>query len=311
MEAIVRSRHGRILSSQATDALGRRVEAAFGMLEGGKEAVVEQAQASGLWRLAEGERDAGRRDQPRDRRADRGRDRERCARGARDGRRQRDQRRRPRSARGARRHTSPRAAPTSASCVGTCAACASASHVTCAIRSWAQRARRTSSPPRRARHRRRSSGSSAVYGRGRGLRAGRPAATRRPSRWQARAAAWPAGCGRSRAPSCVRAPPSCSTPSASTLRCATAFAVVTGEGRLDEQTLGGKTVFEVATRARQAGVPCYAVVGRDDLDAFGRRLMNLEVESASVNGAGGGRGAASGPPVDLDLRSASERTIAS
>ena len=31
-------------------------------------------------------------------------------------------------------------------------------------------------------------------------------------------------------------------------------------------------------------MPCYAVVGRDDLDAFGRHLMNLEVESASVNG---------------------------
>ena len=58
MEAIVHARRGRILSSPATDALGRRVDAAFGLLEGGKEAVVEQAQASGLWRLAEGERDA-------------------------------------------------------------------------------------------------------------------------------------------------------------------------------------------------------------------------------------------------------------
>src|SRR5207244_12234013 len=46
------------------------------------------------------------------------------------------------------------------------------------------------------------------------------------------------------------------------------FAVVTGEGRLDEQTLAGKVVFEVATRCRQAGVPCYAVVGSDGLDAF-------------------------------------------
>ena len=63
-----------------------------------------------------------------------------------------------------------------------------------------------------------------------------------------------------------------------------AFAVVTGEGRLDEQTIGGKLLFEVATRARQNGVPCYAVVGRDDLDAFEHRLMNIEVEAASRNG---------------------------
>ncbi len=46
--------------------------------------------------------------------------------------------------------------------------------------------------------------------------------------------------------------------------------VVTGEGRLDEQTLAGKAVAEVATRCRQAGVACHAVVGRDDLDAFRR-----------------------------------------
>jgi glycerate kinase len=64
-----------------------------------------------------------------------------------------------------------------------------------------------------------------------------------------------------------------------------AYAVVTGEGRLDEQTLGGKAVFEVATRCRQGGVPCYAVVGSDGLDAFGRRLMNLEVEAAARAGS--------------------------
>jgi glycerate kinase len=63
-----------------------------------------------------------------------------------------------------------------------------------------------------------------------------------------------------------------------------AFAVVTGEGRLDEQTLAGKAVFEIATRCRQTGVPCYAVVGADELDAFGRRLMNIEVEAAARGG---------------------------
>lgn len=62
------------------------------------------------------------------------------------------------------------------------------------------------------------------------------------------------------------------------------YAVVTGEGRLDEQTLDGKMLFEVATRCRQAGVPCYAVVGRDELDAFGKRLLNIEVVGAARDG---------------------------
>src|SRR5262249_27192642 len=41
-----------------------------------------------------------------------------------------------------------------------------------------------------------------------------------------------------------------------------ARAVVTGEGWLDCQSLAGKVVSEVATRVRQAGVPCYAIVGQ-------------------------------------------------
>ena len=44
----------------------------------------------------------------------------------------------------------------------------------------------------------------------------------------------------------------------STRACAPPRAVIVGEGRLDEQTLQGKALGEVATRARQAGVPCYA-----------------------------------------------------
>jgi len=53
-------------------------------------------------------------------------------------------------------------------------------------------------------------------------------------------------------------------------------AVVTGEGQLDRQSLAGKAVSEVATRARQAGVPCYAVVGSCQLDRFGQRILDLE-----------------------------------
>jgi glycerate 2-kinase len=55
-----------------------------------------------------------------------------------------------------------------------------------------------------------------------------------------------------------------------------ARAVVTGEGRLDSQSLVGKAVSEVATRARQAGVPCYAIVGTNQLDTFGARILDLE-----------------------------------
>ena len=51
--------------------------------------------------------------------------------------------------------------------------------------------------------------------------------------------------------------------------------VVTGEGRLDRQTLSGKIVFEVATRCRQTGVACHAVVGRNDLEPFEARLIDL------------------------------------
>jgi glycerate kinase len=51
--------------------------------------------------------------------------------------------------------------------------------------------------------------------------------------------------------------------------------VVTGEGGLDEQTLQGKIVGEVATRCRQAGVTCHAIVGRNQLDPFGERIIDL------------------------------------
>jgi glycerate kinase len=51
--------------------------------------------------------------------------------------------------------------------------------------------------------------------------------------------------------------------------------VVTGEGRLDAQTLAGKAVGEVATRCRQAGVACHAVVGEDALDDFRERVLDL------------------------------------
>jgi glycerate kinase len=66
-------------------------------------------------------------------------------------------------------------------------------------------------------------------------------------------------------------------------RMRTARAVVTGEGKLDRQSLAGKAVSEVATRARQGGVPCHAIVGTRQLDSFGTRMLDLDtVREAST-----------------------------
>jgi glycerate kinase len=64
-----------------------------------------------------------------------------------------------------------------------------------------------------------------------------------------------------------------------------AHALVTGEGRLDEQSLAGKVVSEAATRARQSGVPCHAIVGARALDAFGARILDLQaiLEAETLN----------------------------
>jgi glycerate kinase len=56
-----------------------------------------------------------------------------------------------------------------------------------------------------------------------------------------------------------------------------AKAVITGEGRIDHQSLVGKLISEAATRARQAGVPCHAVVGRNQLDPFDARVLDLQL----------------------------------
>jgi len=56
-----------------------------------------------------------------------------------------------------------------------------------------------------------------------------------------------------------------------------ARAVVLGAGRLDRGTLARSPVFEIATRARQAGVPAYAVTGLNELDAFDARMLDLQV----------------------------------
>lgn len=55
-----------------------------------------------------------------------------------------------------------------------------------------------------------------------------------------------------------------------------ARAVVVGEARLDRATLAGRVAGEIATRARQAGVPCHAVVGQDAIARFDARILDLQ-----------------------------------
>lgn len=53
--------------------------------------------------------------------------------------------------------------------------------------------------------------------------------------------------------------------------------VVVGEGRIDATTLEGKIAGEIATRARQAGVPAHAICGEQALDPFDARILDLQV----------------------------------
>jgi glycerate 2-kinase len=55
-----------------------------------------------------------------------------------------------------------------------------------------------------------------------------------------------------------------------------ARAVVIAEPHLDERTLAGTVAFELATRARQGGVPAYAIAGENELDSFDARILDLQ-----------------------------------
>ena len=56
-----------------------------------------------------------------------------------------------------------------------------------------------------------------------------------------------------------------------------ARAVILGAERLCEDVLEGSAVFELATRARQGGVPAYAVTAVNLLDPFDARILDLQV----------------------------------
>jgi len=55
-----------------------------------------------------------------------------------------------------------------------------------------------------------------------------------------------------------------------------ARAVIVGEGRLDATSLQGKIAAEIATRARQIGVPAHAIVGSCAMDRFDARILDLQ-----------------------------------
>jgi glycerate kinase len=284
MEAMVHARRGRILAAPATDPLGREIEAAFALLEGGRVAVVEQAQPSGLWRVATVERDpVGATSQGTGELIAAAIDS-----GAREvlvtvgGSATSDGGRGALEALGATFTTRTakldalrkrlRGVRLSVACdvrnpllgdEGSAAVFAPQKGASPAqvediqqrLEAWAALARRATG---------RDPGPEPMAGAGGGLAGGLWAfagATLRPGAALVLDALGFDALAHD------------------------ALAVVTGEGRLDEQTIGGKLLFEVATRARQGGVPCYAVVGQDDLDAFEHRLMNVEVEAASRNGA--------------------------
>ncbi|HEY2397450.1 MAG TPA: hypothetical protein VGH78_00520 [Solirubrobacteraceae bacterium] len=59
------------------------------------------------------------------------------------------------------------------------------------------------------------------------------------------------------------------------LRCARA--VILAEGLLEERTLARTATFEIATRARQAGVPAYAVAAENRLGSFDARMLDLQL----------------------------------
>jgi glycerate 2-kinase len=65
-----------------------------------------------------------------------------------------------------------------------------------------------------------------------------------------------------------------------------ARAVIVGDACLDAGTLQGRVAGEIAVRARQAGVPCHAIVGVDAIDPFDARILDLQmiVEASTIAG---------------------------
>jgi glycerate kinase len=262
MDALLAALGGERLTARVEDALGREVEAEFAVLAGGRTAVVETAQASGLWRLAEDERDAWRA-------STRGTGRLIAA------------------AVGAGAKDVIVAAGGSATTDGGAGALEAlgeapdvALTVACDVRTAWEDAARVFGPQKGAdartvkRLERRLDALAAELPRDpRGVPFTGAAGGLAGGLWAACGARLVAG--------------------ASLVLDAVGFDahiraarfVVTGEGRLDEQTLAGKLVGEVATRCRQSGVGCHAVVAQNALDSFRVRVLDLASVTEATNAA--------------------------
>lgn len=53
--------------------------------------------------------------------------------------------------------------------------------------------------------------------------------------------------------------------------------LVVGAARMCERALAASPAFELATRARQSGVPAYAVTAKNELDPFDARMLDLQL----------------------------------
>ncbi|HUA11572.1 MAG TPA: hypothetical protein VMA83_06175 [Solirubrobacteraceae bacterium] len=63
-------------------------------------------------------------------------------------------------------------------------------------------------------------------------------------------------------------------------------ALVLLAARLDERALAAGATAELATRARQAGVPAFAVAGESTLSAFDARVLDLQMVLTARTAAG-------------------------
>ncbi|HEY4895028.1 MAG TPA: hypothetical protein VII01_02975 [Solirubrobacteraceae bacterium] len=75
-------------------------------------------------------------------------------------------------------------------------------------------------------------------------------------------------------------------------RMRSSWALLVVAASLRPRTLAGSMAFELATRARQAGVPAYAVTADNRLDGFDARVMDLQAILEAAPSARGLRGAA-------------------
>jgi hypothetical protein len=65
-----------------------------------------------------------------------------------------------------------------------------------------------------------------------------------------------------------------------------ALALILATPELQERTLAGSPAFEIATRARQSGVPAYAVTAENRFDPFDARILDLQLILEAADGRG-------------------------